>query len=348
MHKEITIYDIAKKLGISATTVSRGLNDNPLINKKTREKIHQTAKELGYRHNTIASNLRKRHSKTIGILLHEVNSYFVTAVLAGIEKVATAEQYDLLITHAGEDSIREIANTKNLLNKRVDGVIVSLTLSTRDIAHFNPFFERNIPVVFFDRVPGDANCSKVVIDNFKCGELATKHLIEQGCKKIAHITADLTRNVYNDRFEGYKKALEEHHIKFNKKLLQICNVSNKEETIAAVDKLLGQKPDAFFITNDFAAAVCIDVLHKKGLRVPEDIAVFGFNNDLIGDLITPRLSTIDYPGKQMGEVAAHELIKQLKSVDRHKKTSFKSIVIPSKMIIRESSLKKEKNKNPLE
>ncbi len=336
MLKDITIYDIAEKLNISATTVSRGLNNNPVINKTTREKIHQTAKDLGYRHNTLASNLRKKQSKTIGILLHEVNSNFVTTVLAGIEKITTAEGYDLLIAHSAEDGTREIANAKNLLNKRVDGLIVSLALNTKNIEHFEPFFERNIPIAFFDRVPENEKYAKVIIDNFKGGYEATKHLLQQGFSKIAHITADLTRNVYSDRFEGYKKALKEKKIKVDKKLIEVCNL-DKEDTIKAVHKLLKQKPDAFFITNDFAAAVCIEELHKKGLRVPNDIAVFGFNNDVLGSLITPKLSTINYPGIQMGEAVAEALIKQLKTP---KKKTFKPVIIASDIIIRESSLRK--------
>ena len=334
MDREVTIYDIAEKLKISATTVSRGLSNNPVINSKTREKIHQAAKELGYRHNTLASSLRKSQSKTIGILHHEVNSNFSTSVLAGIEKIATAKQYDLLIAHSAEDFMKEKANAKNLLNKRVDGLIVSLALSTTDIHHFDPFFERNIPVVFFDRVLNDAKCTKVVIDNFKCGYDATKHLLKQGYKRIAHITANLTRNVYNDRFEGYKKALKEKKIPFDEELIKICSL-DKEATIQAVEELLKYKPDAFFITNDFAAAVCINLLHTKKIKIPKDIAVFGFNNDVLSDLITPRLSTIDYPGIKMGEVAAKELFKQLQSSG--KKTKSKTITIPSAVIIREST-----------
>jgi len=336
MDREVTIYDIAKKLKISATTVSRGLNNNSVINSKTREKIHQTAKELGYRHNTLASSLRKNQSKTIGVLLHEVNSNFSTSVLAGIEKIATAEQYDLLIAHSAEDYTKEKANAKNLLSKRIDGLIVSLALNTEDVHHFDPFFERKIPVVFFDRVINNVKCTKVVIDNFKCGYDATKHLVSQGYKRIAHITANLTRNVYNDRFEGYKKALQDKKIPFRDELVKICSL-DKEATIITVEQLLKLKPDAFFITNDFAAAVCINLLHTKKIKTPKDIAVFGFNNDVLSDLVTPKLSTIDYPGMQMGEVAAKELIKQLKS--SNKKTKSKTITIPSTLIIRESTVK---------
>lgn len=339
MQKDITIYDIAEQLKISATTVSRALNNNPRINAKTREKVKQLAESLGYRHNTLAANLRKQQTKTIGVILHEVNSYFSTSVLAGIEKITTPEKFDILITHSDESSIREIANVKNLLNKRVDGIIVSLAMDTQNIDHFDPVFEREIPLVFFDRVIPDAKCTKVVIDNFQGGYDATRHLISQGCKRIAHITADLVRNVYNDRYQGYLKALKDNKIKFDKDLVKICGL-NKAETTEAVTRMLEQKPDAFFIPSDFAAAVCMEILHNKGIRVPEDIAVFGFNNDMLSDLITPKLSTIDYPGLLMGEVAAKELIERIKLKRKNKNIKDQTITIPTEIILRESSIRK--------
>jgi len=340
MQKEITIYDIAERLGVSATTVSRALNDNPRINKKTREKVHQMARELGYRHNTIAANLRKQQTKTIGVILHEVNSYFATSVLAGIEKVTTPENFDILITHSAETAVREKANVKNLINKRVDGIIVSLAMHSHDTEHFTPIFEREIPLVFFDRVLQSAACTKVVIDNFQGGYDATNHLIAQGCKKIAHITGDLGLNVYMDRFKGYQKALKDHKIKFNKDLVKVCGL-NKAETTQAVTEMLEQKPDAFFIPSDFAAAVCMEILRNKDVRIPQDIAVFGFNNDMLSDLITPKLSTIDYPGFLMGEMAAKTLIEQIKLRRKNKNVKDHTIVIPTEIILRESSVRKK-------
>lgn len=340
MQKEITIYDLADRLGISATTVSRALNNNPRINNKTREKVHKLAEELGYRHNILAANLRKQQTRTIGVILHEVNSYFATSVLAGIEKVTTPEKFDILITHSAENAAREVANVKNLMNKRVDGIIVSLSMNSQSTDHFTPILDRGTPLVFFDRVIPDAKCTKVVIDNFQCGYDATRHLIEQGCKRIAHITADLVRNVYNDRYQGYQKALKDHKIKFDQELVAICGL-NKAETTEAVTRLLEQKPDAFFIPSDFAAAVCMEILHNKGLRIPEDIAVFGFNNDMLSDLITPKLSTIDYPGLLMGEMAAKALIEQIKLHRKNKNFKDHTIFIPTEMILRESTQRKK-------
>ena len=336
MQNDVTIYDIAAKLGISATTVSRALSNSSVVKQKTCELVHRTAREMGYQHNVIASNLRKQKSQTIGLLLHELNSSFVTSVLSGIESVTFKEGYDLLIVHSAEDTVREVANAQNLFSERVDGVLSSLALNTKETDHFSLFIERNIPVVFFDRVPSDKRYTKVVIDNFKCGYDATKHLIGQGCKAIAHITADLTRNVYSDRFEGYKKALKDHKIKFREELVQICSLS-KEETLIATNQILRYKPDAFFITNDFAAAVCMEELSEKGIAVPKDIAVVGFNNDVLCNLVIPKLSTIDYPGILMGETAAKLLLEKIKS----KKSRPQTHTIPSQLIIRNSSKRKK-------
>lgn len=337
MAKEITIYDIAAHLNISAATVSRALNNKSKVRQKTIDKVKKAAGELGYRHNMLASNLRQQKSKTIGLLLHELNSNFVTAVLSGIEKIATAEGYDLLIAHSAEDGLREIANARNIFSKRVDGLMASLALGTKNIDHYTPFFERKIPVVFFDRVPDTDNCIKVVIDNFKAGYDATIHLIRNGYKNIAHVTAGLSRNVYNERFAGYKSALLDAHLPFREELVSICS-RDKEDIVKSVNQLLAHQPDAFFITNDFAAAVCMAELKKKGMRVPDDIGIFGFNNDILGDLVTPLLSTVDYPGSQMGEAAARELFNLLKYQDN--KETYKKIIIPSNIIIRESSVKR--------
>lgn len=338
MQKEVTIYDIAERLGVTASTVSRGLNNSPRVTKKTRDEIHKTATEMGYQHNTIASNLRKRQTKTIGVIVHRLDSYFITCVLTGIEKIINKAHYDILIMNSAESGVREVANAKSLLNKRVDGVIVSLALNTKNIDHFTPFLDRKIPVIFFDRVMPEVNCTKVIIDNFSSGYEATAHLIAGGRKRIAHITADLQRNVYKERFLGYKRALNDNGIIYKEKLVKICN-AEKSEIVEAVEQLLKQKPDAFFVMNDFSAAICIQVLHKKGFKVPEDIAVMGFNNDILGDLVVPKLSTLDYPGELMGEIAATELINQMSLKHNRENIVDKTIVIPSEIIIRESTLK---------
>ncbi len=337
--KEITIYDIATALDISIATVSRALKDDPVVNKKTRKKVSDLAEELGYRTNHFARNLRQKQTNTIGIIIHELNSNFITSVLAGVEKVTAETDYDLIITHSSESYTKEMANAKNLFHKRVDGLIASLAFDTPDLNHFQPYIDKGIPVMFVDRVEQDGNNTVVIIDNAKCGYQATAHLIQQGCKKIAHITSSLKRNVYSQRYKGYRDALFDNGIPLDEKLVFVKDLSEKSGIEAALEILkMKSMPDGAFITNDFVAAVCIRTFKENGLKIPEDIAVVGFNNDAIGKLIEPTLTTINYPGKEMGEIAARNLINHLKGISDIHQTN--TIIVRTELIIRNSSLKK--------
>ena len=341
MHKgkEVTIYDIASKLNISIATVSRGLNDDPVVSKKTRKKIFDLAEELGYRSNHFARNLRQQQTNTIGIIVHELNSNFITSVLAGVEKVTAEAGYDLIIAHSSESYNKEAANAKNLFHKRVDGLIASLSFDTKDLDHFKRFTEKGVPVIFFDRVEQNSDNTVVIIDNYKCGYQATKHLIEQGCKRIAHVTSPLKRNVYAERYRGYRDALFDNGIELDESLVVVNDLS-EESAIESAKRIMRKKPlpDGVFITNDFVAAVCMRTFKEYGIAIPEDIAVVGFNNDAIGHLIEPALTTIDYPGKDVGEIAARNLINHLRGVSNLKQTN--TIIVNSSLIVRRSSLKK--------
>ena len=338
--KDITIYDIAQQLSLSSATISRALQNHPSINKKTKQKIVDKAQELGYRYNHFAGSLRKQQTNTIGFLVHELNSSFINSVLSGIEKITTAAGYNLLIAHSSESFEKEIANAENFFNQRVDGLIASLTFETENLDHFKPFNDKGIPLVFFDRVEenNDYNTS-VVIDNYKCGYQATQHLIEQGCKRIVISTSSLKRNVYRERHRGYKDALHDNGLPYSEKLVIINDLSEKAATENARRILkMNPLPDAVFITHDFSAAVCMQVLNDHGIKVPTDIAIVGFNNDDISKLVQPRLTTINYPGKDLGEIAARNLIDQLNNKNLVQIAN--RIIIRSDLIIRQSSLKK--------
>ena len=339
MGKEITIYDIARELSLSAATVSRALNNNSLISKVTTEKILQKAEEMGYRYNNFAGNLKSQKSHTIGIILHRLNSNFIASVLAGIEKITTEAGYDIIITHSAESYEKEVANTINLFHKRVDGLIASLSFESKNLDHFKPFFEKNIPVIFFDRVEENSERTHVIIDNYKSGYIATKHLLEQGCKRIVMFTASLNRNVYTQRHRGYTDALFDSGIEYDKKLLLVKDIS-EESALEAADEILRMDPlpDGLFVTNDFEAAVCMHELKRNGIKIPENIAIVGFNNDTISKIVEPQLTTINYPGKDMGEITARNLINQLNGLGNI--TTTNRIIVHSELIVRKSSLKK--------
>jgi len=336
--KEVTIYDIAKKLGVSGATVSRALNNHAAINEKTKKKIQDTARKMGYRSNNFASNLRRQKTNTIGIIIHELNSQFITSVLAGIERVTGGTGFDLIIGHSSESAEKEIANAHNLFHKRVDGLIASLAYDTKNTAHFEPFIQKGIPVVFFDRVEANSPGTKIVIDNLKAGFDATAHLLQQGCKNIAHITGNTTRNVYADRLKGYKKALAKHGLSYKKEHVIINDLSESASIIAAKQiAAMRPMPDGAFITNDFCAAVCIKAWKEMGLKIPLDIAVVGFNNDAISKIVEPSLTTINYPGVEMGEVAAKCLLQQMNGTAPV--NSNNTNYIHSELLVRESSVR---------
>lgn len=334
--KEVTIYDIAKALNISPATVSRGLNDHPAVNKNTKKKIINMAKEMGYRSNTFASNLRRQRTNTIGVIIPRLNSNFMSSVLAGMEKVANEAGYNLIITQSLETATKEAANALTMFNNRVDGLLVSLAFDTENIRHFNDFITKGIPLIFFDRVFDHKQCTGIVIDNVKAAYDATKHLIDQGCRKIVHITGNLKRNVYVDRLKGYKYALADHELEFKNSFLLETNLSEEAGHLAA-EQILRMKslPNAIFVANDTCAVSCIQTLKKADIAIPGTIAVVGFNNDPVSRVVEPNLTTVNYPGYEMGEVAARNLINHLNgSLDIN---STNTIILRSELVIRESS-----------
>ncbi|WP_179412406.1 LacI family DNA-binding transcriptional regulator [Mucilaginibacter sp. E4BP6] len=337
--KEVTIYDIAQKLNISAATVSRGLKDHPGINKNTKKKILEAANEMGYRSNSFASSLRTKRGNVIGVIVPRLNSNFMSDVIAGIEKIVNDSGYNLFISQSLETMDKEVSNAKAMFNNRVDGLLVSLAYNTTNIDHFETFIKRDIPVIFFDRVVEHEHCPSIFIDNYKAAYNITTHLIDQGCKRIVHIAGNQLRNVYRDRLNGYKKALEDHQIVFDNDLLIINDLSAHAGMQAAQQILeMAVMPDGVFSSNDLCAISCMQVLKSEGIKIPQDIAFAGFNNDPTSCVIEPNLTTIDYKGYEMGEVAAKVLIGHLDHNNDLQQTH--SLILRSELIVRDSSRKK--------
>jgi LacI family transcriptional regulator len=338
--KEVTIYDIAEALKVSPATVSRGLKNHPGIRKDTKKRILDTARKMGYQHNKFASNLRRKNTNTIGVIIPRLNSYFMSTVIAGMEKVANASGYNLIISQSQESFKKEIASVTTMFNSRIDGMMISLAYDTRNTDHFEDLIKKQIPLIFFDRVIEHPECTSIVIDNKKAGYDATSHLLEQGCKRIVHVDGNVNRNVYADRLEGYKQAISERGIAFDPELV-ISNKLTDQTSSEAAEYIMGLKkrPDGIFTANDTSAVACIRELKLAGVRVPDDIAVVGFNNDPISRVIEPNLTTIDYPGQEMGEIAATTLISKLL---KNPTGNLNTIVLRHSLIVRESSLRKVK------
>ena len=342
-NKEVTIYDVAKALNISPSTVSRGLKDHPHIKQETKKNIIAVAKEMGYQQNKFASNLRQKHTNTIGVVVPKLNSYFMATVIAGVEKITSQNGYGLIISQSQESWKKEISCISTLFNSRVDGLLVSLAFDTKNLDHFNILLNKDIPVVFFDRVADCNGCMSIVIDNYKAGYEATSHLIEQGCNRIVHIGGNLMRNVYSDRFRGYKQALADNGIEFDQHLVIISDMNGQAGTDAAKKILkMVPRPDGIFTSNDSTAVSAIVELERAGVNIPDDIAVVGFNNEPISKVIKPNLTTIDYPAREIGEISATSLINKLKN---SQSANFSTIILKHKLISRQSSIRNGGNKN---
>lgn len=337
--KDYTIYDIAQELKLSPATISRGLKDHPAISVSTKKRIMEYAKEIGYQANKFATALRKNQTNTIGVIVPKLDSQFMSSALAGMEKVAAVSGYNLIISQSLEMASKEKNNAEIMFNSRVDGLVVSLAFNTTDISHFKPFIKKGIPLIFFDRISDEIACPSVLIDNFNAGYTATMHLIEQGCKRIVHITGNTIRNVYADRLKGYKKASQVAGMEVDNNLIFETTLDlHAGVEVAEKILLMNPRPDGIFVANDLCATACMQSLKVAGIKIPEDIAIVGFNNDPISDLVEPKLTTINYPSQLVGETVVKQLLELLpgKMIQYSKSKTF----IKSELMIRDSSLKK--------
>ena len=302
--------------------------------------------DFPYKNSTASIRDKKkplRHTtRTIGVVVHELYSDFIKAALTGMQQVVVKWGYSLIILHSQENMEKEVANVQLMLDQQVDGLIASLSFGTNNLDHFRLFANGGAPVVFFDRVEKSSGNATVEIDNAGAGYAATTHLIEQGCTRIAIVTSCLERNVYHDRYTGYRQALDDHGISFSDQYLVLKDLS-REAGVEAAKQVLAMKerPDGLFITNDLVAAACMQTLMEEGLQVPNEMAIVGFNNDSISRLTMPAITTIDYPGMEMGRRAAMILINNIRGTGScmPQETS----VVPAGLIVRHSSLRNTDN-----
>lgn len=338
--KEITIYDLAKALNYSPSTISRALNNHKSISPKTIKKIKEQAEKMGYRPNTLAAGLRNNKSNTIGISISRINRPFMSTLISGIEETARKAGFNVIISQSDDKYENEVSNLKALYDSRISGLIVSLSMETINTDHFKPFINQGIPLVFVDRVPQGFNTYKVIIDNYSAGYNATKHLIEKGCKRIAHFAGAQHRNVYEERKKGYLDALKEHNITIDQQLIIHFKTLSFEEGEKATKQLLKlpNPPDGIFSSNDTAAVSAILCAKKKGIKIPEQLAVIGFNDDPISSIVEPALSTISHPALKMGKIAAKRILNH--SSKNHDEEVSEITVLSTEIIQRASSDKK--------
>ena len=337
--KYITIYDVAQALGVSASTVSRALSDHHSIGRDTKKKVKKKALEMGYEPNAVASSLRNKQTRTIGVIVSYVNRPFISSLISGIEEVASKNNYNVIISQSFDAYKKEIEDVRTMYNSRVDGLIVSLAMETRKYSHFEPYLKMSYPLVFADRVAYEMEGDKVLIDNFEAGFNATSHLIEQGYKQIGHLAGAQQRHVYQKRLEGYIAALKNHNIKPEDSLIYYSKLSHEDGRDGA-KTLLKQdlKPDAIFASNDTSAIGFMQYAEESGLSIPHDIGIVGFNNDPISSIVKPQLSTVDHPAMEIGKKAAELILDKISG--KSQITIPHTITFKTKLIVRESSAKK--------
>ncbi|MCD6354635.1 MAG: LacI family DNA-binding transcriptional regulator, partial [Prolixibacteraceae bacterium] len=333
------IHDIARKLHMAASTVSRALNDNPLISESTRKIVKKTAVEMGYRPNVMAANFRTKRTNTIGVIVPLIIRHFFSSVISGIEEIAYQQGFAVTISQSNDNFEKEYKIAQTLYSNRVDGLILSIGMETKTFDHLKLFSERKIPIVFFDRVVEEIEAHKIVVDDFGGGYRATQHLIEQGAKKIAHIGGPLNLKIYRNRQDGYCKALTDSGLKLDNSLILNNNLTRQDGSNATAQLMSAPvKPDAIFCANDTTALSAIIFLQKIGVKVPQDIAIVGFSNEPFSEVVTPSISTIKQPGFMMGKRAAELIIHQIHN--KKMRPVYETITMPTELIIRNSSRKK--------
>lgn len=337
MSSPITIKDIAKALKISASTVSRALKNHPDISRDTKDAVNELAAKLKYKPNAIALSLKNSRTNTIGVIVPEVVHYFFSTVISGIEDVAYDAGYNVMICQSNERYDREVINAQALDSNRVEGALVSVSKETHDFTHLQNLVENGMPIVFFDRAPEDMDVDSVIIDDRTAAYNATRHLIDTGCKRIAHLAAPQTLGIAIKRFEGYKQALEDHGIPFNKDWVVVADSFELAGDATRNLMHLASPPDAIFAVNDMTAIGAMKTLQRMSIAVPQKVAIIGFSAGFFSDITTPTLSSVDQHGYEMGVEAAKLLLERIKkpTEDKHK-----TLFIDTHLVIRESTRRK--------
>lgn len=335
--KGVTIYDLAQELNVSPSTVSRALNDHHSIGENTKRAVKQLAKKRGYRPNTIASSLRTNRSKSIGVMVSWINRPFISSLISGVEEAARASGHRVIISQSHDKTELEKENLQALYDSRISSLIVSLAMETVDYEHFDLFTDNGIPVVFVDRIPRKKGIHKVNINNFNAAFEATEHLIEQGCTRIAHFGGARTQTIYEDRRLGYIGALKKNNLDVDEAIILQASSLHAEEGLRLTEQVLDMPhpPNGIFCANDTAAVSAIRCAKQRGIKIPEDLAIIGFNNDPICEIIDPQLSSVDHPAAEMGMTAVQQALAML---DGRVATEASSMVtLSTKVIVRASS-----------
>ncbi len=332
-NRHISLKDLAKELNVSISTVSRALKDHPDISREMKEKVKQLAREKNYSPNPLAMGLLKQETRMIGIIVPDLVTHFYASVISGIESLAHEKGYFILIASSNESYEKEKESIKNLLEARVEGLIICLSSETTDISHFEALLEQNIPLIFFDRVCLPGKVSSVTVNNREAAEKITSHFYQQGYRRIAFISGPPQLNISKERMSGYLSGLENSGLSASQELIENCDLSYESASIA-MQRLLELKnpPDAVFGINDTVAFAAMKKIRQQGFRIPDDIGIVGFTDDFHATVVEPTLTSITHPTFEMGRKAAELFFERIRS-----ETAPRIVVLKTKLVERESS-----------
>ena len=334
MEKQITIKDIAIALNISTSTVSRALRDAPDVKAETKAAVKALSEKLDYQPNRLALSLLNRQTNTIGVIIPNLD-YVLSTMVKGIDEVALGAGYTVMVCQSDESYGREMVNTKRLLDSLVDGFIVSVSSETKVFEHIKKIQDKKIPLVLFDRIVNNIEAPKIRLDNIDGGRQATEHLIEQGFKKIAILAGPENLNISNKRMEGYLQTLKAHGLRSDKGHIIHCDF-NQQYAYEATKELLASKnrPDAIFTISDRMAIGAMLAIKEKGLSMPHDIGLVGFNNEPIVSLVTPAISSVEMYAFEIGKATAKAFIEMMNGGND---MLDQEIIIKPKLFVRNSS-----------
>ena len=334
--RHISLKDLADELGISISTVSRALKDNPIISPELTRKVKDLAIARNYIPNPLAMGLLRQQTKMIGVIVPDLVTHFYSSIISGIEEVAKEKGYYILIASSNESLEKEKESVNNLLNTRVEGLIVCISQETDNFEHFERLVQNEIPLVFFDRVAESLDVSSVTVDGVEAAKNITRHFYDNGCRRIAYISGPDHLNISKHRKKGYLEGLEECGLKFNPELLVESNLNPADATLATKKLLsLKQIPDAIFGINDTIAFAAMKEIKRHKLNIPDDIALVGFTDEFHSTVVEPALTSVTHPTLQMGKEAARLFFKQIEKG----KITPENVVLPTTLVIRESSVR---------
>ena len=334
--KKTTIKDIANALDITPSAVSKALSDHPRISLVTKLLVKEMAAKLNYQPNHLASALRKGKSNLVGVIVPRAQSNFFSSVLENIEQVLNREGYGVIVTQSNELYSKECKNIDMLLHLQVDGVIASLANETVDFSHFEKVKQKGIPLILYDRGDNEINVDYIGIDDYNMSQIVVNHLVDQGCTRVAHIAGHSHTRVFKNRIIGFIDSLKENKLPHEQDLIIEGDLTIQDGR-NAMNLLLSQSepPNGVFAASDLAALGALQVLQERGIRVPEEVALVGFSDELFTSLITPALSTVSQHSKEIGKLAAETFLKRKK--DPKWVPTLTKNILKSELIVRESS-----------